>query len=57
MGTSKNSPFAIWTNLSPQKFILKKPQYTKYSVFSKTFSVGISSVQIIKKEFLEVAFS
>ena len=30
-GTSKNYPFAIWTDLVSQLFILKTPQYTKYS--------------------------
>ena len=35
-GTSKNYPFAIWTHLLPQLFILKISQYTKYSEISKT---------------------
>jgi hypothetical protein len=34
---------------------MKKPQYTKYSVFSMTFSGAKSSAHILKKEFLEVA--
>ena len=36
---------------------MKKPQYTKYSAFSITFSGPKSSAQILKKEFLEVACS
>jgi len=36
---------------------MKKPQYTKYSVFSITFLGPKSSAQILKKEFLEVAYN
>jgi len=54
-GTSKNSPFAIWTNLLPHLFVMKIPQYTKYSGISITLSGTKSLAQIIKKEFLEVA--
>ena len=35
-GTSKNSPFAIFVDLFPQLFLLKTPQYTKYSGVFKT---------------------
>ena len=55
-GTSKNSPFAIWADLCPQLFIAKIPQYTKYSGISATQFECKSLAQIIKKEFLEVAF-
>ena len=41
----------------PHKCAMKKPQYTKYSVFSMTFSGAKSSAHILKKEFLEVACS
>lgn len=30
LGTSKNSPFAIWPDLLPQLCTMKIPQYTKY---------------------------
>ena len=30
VGTSKNYPFAIWTDLCTQLCVLKSPQYTKY---------------------------
>ena len=55
MGTSKNSPFAIWTDLLLQQFISKSPQYTKYYELSETFVEPKSLAQIIKKEFLDVA--
>ena len=35
---------------------MKIPQYTKYSEISITLSVSKSSAQIIKKEFLEIAY-
>ena len=56
-GTSKNSPFVIWENLCPQLFIAKIPQYTKYSGISATHFAYKSLAQIIKKEFLEVAYN
>jgi len=55
MGTSKNSPFAIWTDLLPQLCVSKNPQYTKYSGFSETEFGAESLAQIIKKEFLKDA--
>ena len=48
-GTSKNSPFGIWANLSIHKCVMKKSQYTKYSAFSITFSEWKSPAQILKK--------
>jgi len=36
---------------------MKKPQYAKYSAFSITFLGPKSSAQILKKEFLEVAYN
>jgi hypothetical protein len=36
---------------------MKKPPYTKYTVFSITFSGPKSFDQILKKQFLEVAFT
>ena len=36
LATSKNCPFAIWTDLLPQLLIMKIPQYTKYSGISIT---------------------
>ena len=56
VGTSKNSPFAIWSDLLPQQFISKSPQYTKYSELFETFVGPKSLAQIIKKEFIEVAW-
>ena len=56
-GTSKNTPFAIWTDLLPQLFIMKSPRYTKYSELSITQFVPKSLAQIIKKAFLKDAFS
>jgi len=53
--TSKNSPFGLGANLSPHKCLMKKPQYTKYSVFSITFSGTKSSAPSDKKEFSEDA--
>jgi hypothetical protein len=55
MGTSINSPFAIWSELLLQLCVMKIPQYTKYSGISITEFGSKSLVQIIKKEFLEVA--
>jgi len=55
LGTSKNASFGIWSNLSLYKFVMKKPQYTKYPAFFITFSGMKSFAQILKKEFLEVA--
>jgi len=55
-GTSKNSPFAICANLLPHLCLMKIPQYTKYSGISITLSESKSLSQIIKKEFLEVAY-
>ena len=55
--TSKKSPFAIWADLLLQQFISKSSQYTKYSGLSETFAEPKSLAQIIKKEFLEVAFN
>ena len=54
-GTSKNSPFALWSDLLIQQFLSESPQYTKYSGLSETFVGSKSLAQIIKKEFLEVA--
>jgi hypothetical protein len=42
-------------DLLPQLFLLKTPQYTKYSGVFKTEFGSKSLTQIIKKEFLEVA--
>jgi hypothetical protein len=36
VGTSKNTPFAIWTDLMSQLFLAKIPQYYQYSEFSAT---------------------
>ena len=55
LGTSKNSPFAVWADLLLQLFLMKIPQYTKYSGISITQFEAKSLVQPIKKEFLEVA--
>lgn len=51
MRTSKNSPFGVWMNFSPHKCAIEKAQYTRYSVFSMTFSGAKSSAQITRKEF------
>ena len=56
-GTSKNSPFGLGANLTPYKYAMKKPQYTKYSVFFITFHRSPYSAPSHKKEFLEVAYS
>jgi len=55
LGTSKNSPFAIWLDLPFQLYAAEIPQYTKYSGISATQFESESLTQIIKKEFLEVA--
>ncbi len=36
VGTSKNTPFAIWTDLLSQLFLAKIPQYYQYSEISAT---------------------
>ena len=56
-GTSKNTPFGFWANLTAHKYIIKKAQYTKYSAFFITFSEPQSSAQTAQKEFLEVAYN
>jgi hypothetical protein len=55
MGTSKNTPFAIWSDILPQLILAKIPQYTKYSGISATLFGTKPLAQIIKKEFLEDA--
>ena len=55
LATSKNCPFAIWTDLLPQLLIMKIPQYTKYSGISITRFGTKSLAQIIKKQFSAVA--
>ena len=56
-GTSKNSPFVIWPDLLLQLCAAEIPQYTKYSGISATEFGTKSLAQIIKKEFLEVAYN
>ncbi len=49
--TSKNYPFAIWTHLLHQHFILKIPQYTKYSGIFKTYFGSKFAAKIAKGYF------
>jgi len=54
LGTSENTPFAIWLGLLAQLFLLETPKYTKYSGISKTRFEPKSLIQIIKKVFSKV---
>ena len=54
-GTSKNYPFGFWADLLLSQFVLKIPQYTKYSGISNSFVRTKSLAQNRKKQFFEVA--
>jgi len=56
LGTTKNSPFALWSDLFLQFFVAEIPQYTKFYRIPATRLEEKPLAQIIKKEFLVDAY-